>query len=172
MATEVNGRTEAPPVALRDVTGADVAVFLVQQADPEASRMAAFPVRDRATHFAHWEKILADPTLGKQTIVVGGRVAGNVVSFTLAGERLVGYWLGREFWGQGIATRALAAYLALEPARPLHARVAKANPASMRVLEKCGFRVVGKDRAPASPGEPPVDEWIYRYDDPPAGRPS
>ncbi len=164
----MSGRTEAPPVTLRDVTGADVAVFLVQQADPEAARMAAFPIRDRATHFAHWEKILADPTLGKQAIVVGERVAGNVVSFPLGGHRLVGYWLGREFWGQGIATRALAAYLALEPARPLHARVAKANVASCRVLEKGGFRVVGEDCAPGSPGETPVDEWIFRYDDPPA----
>ena len=105
--------------------------------------------------------------MGKQAIVVGGQVAGNVVSFTLGGERLVGYWLGREFWGQGIATRALAAYLALETARPLHARVAKANVASRRVLEKCGFRVAGEGRAPASPGEPPVDEWIFRYNDPP-----
>jgi len=165
----VSGHTKSPPVTLRDVTHADVAVFLLQQADPEAARMAVFPVRDQATHSAHWAKILADPSLGKQAIVVGGRVAGNVVSFTMEGERLVGYWLGREFWGQGIATRALTAYLALETTRPLHARVAKTNVASRRVLEKCGFRVAGEECAPSSPGEPPVEEWIYRYDDPPAG---
>jgi RimJ/RimL family protein N-acetyltransferase len=163
----VSSPPDAPQVALRDVTNADVAVFLEQQADPEAARMAAFPVRDRATHFAHWARILADPSLYKQTIEADGRVAGNVVSFPLGGQQLVGYWLGREFWGRGVATRALAAFLPQLPMRPLHARVAKHNIASRRVLEKCGFVVDGEESAPASPGEAHVDEWIFRYDTPP-----
>jgi RimJ/RimL family protein N-acetyltransferase len=159
--------TQAPgalPVTLRDVTGADVAVFLEQQADAEAARMAAFPVRDRTTHFAHWERILSDPLVRKQAIVCGDRVAGNVVSYTRGSDRLVGYWLGREFWGQGVATRALAAFLALEPVRPLYARVAKHNVASRRVLEKCGFEVEGEDRTASGPSEPLVEEWIFRCD--------
>jgi RimJ/RimL family protein N-acetyltransferase len=52
----------------------------------------------------------------------------------------VGYWLGRSYWGRGIATRALALFLPLVPARPLYAHVASHNTGSMRVLVKCGFR--------------------------------
>jgi len=57
--------------------------------------------------------------------------------------------------GQGVATRALAAFLRVVTERPLHAHVAKHNVGSIRVLEKCGFslereegvEVEGKDVA-------------------------
>src|SRR5215218_9325330 len=52
------------------------------------------------------------------------------------GEREVTYWIGRSYWGKGIATDALTAFLAVERSRPLHARVASDNVASRRVLEK------------------------------------
>jgi RimJ/RimL family protein N-acetyltransferase len=61
-----------------------------------------------------------------------------------SGQREVGYWIGSEYWGKGIATRALAAFLEHDRTRPLHARVAKHNVASVRVLEKCGFTVIGE----------------------------
>jgi RimJ/RimL family protein N-acetyltransferase len=54
----------------------------------------------------------------------------------------VGYWIGREFWGRGLATQALAELAGLVDARPLHAHVVKHNVASIRVLEKCGFAAV------------------------------
>jgi RimJ/RimL family protein N-acetyltransferase len=73
------------------------------------------------------------------------QVAGNVVSWDQAGRRLVGYWMGREFWGRGVATRALSAFVTELMERPLHARVAKDNVASLRVLEKCGFTIAGED---------------------------
>ena len=44
--------------------------------------------------------------------------------FDRDGKRLVGYWIGREFWGKGLATKALAELLAEVTARPLHAYVA------------------------------------------------
>ena len=94
-------------VVLVDVTTEHLPVLFEQQLDDEASRMAAFPARDRAAFMAHWAKILADATLTKRAILVGGRLAGHIGAFTAGGETLVGYWLGREFWGQGIATRAL-----------------------------------------------------------------
>ena len=121
-------------------------VLFEQQLDPEATRMAAFPSRDREAFMAHWAKIIANPTGTARAILVDGRVAGNIVSFVAGGETLVGYWLGREFWGQGIATRALAAFLPLVPARPLLAHVAKHNIGSIRVLEKCGFTLAREER--------------------------
>jgi RimJ/RimL family protein N-acetyltransferase len=130
---------------LRDVAKTDLAVFFEQQLDPEAARMAAFPARDREAFDAHWEKILADETVRAKTIVVDGAVAGNVVSFRHAGKTEVGYWLGREFWGRGLATRALVEFLRLVDERPLYAGVAKHNVGSIRVLEKCGFERFGEE---------------------------
>jgi len=124
---------------LRDVIDSDVPIFFEHQRDPEATSMAAFPARDRAAFDAHWQKILADDQLTAKTVLFEDRVAGNVVSFDQDGKRLVGYWIGREFWGQGLATRALAELLAELPQRPLHAYVATTNAGSIRVLEKCGF---------------------------------
>jgi RimJ/RimL family protein N-acetyltransferase len=124
---------------LRDVIDSDVPIFFEHQRDPEATSMAAFPARDRAAFDAHWQKILADDQLTAKTVLFEDQVAGNVVSFDQDGKRLVGYWIGREFWGQGLATRALAELLAELPQRPLHAYVATTNAGSIRVLEKCGF---------------------------------
>lgn len=127
-------------VVLRPVRDEDLPVFYVHQSDPEANRMASFPARDRAAFDAHWEKIRADATIVIRTIEFQGAVAGNLVSFEKDGAREVGYWLGREFWGRGIASRALAQFLELVSVRPLHAVLAPHNIASRRVLEKCGFR--------------------------------
>jgi RimJ/RimL family protein N-acetyltransferase len=124
---------------LRDVLVSDLPAFFEQQADPEATAMADFPARDRESFDAHWERILADPSLGKKTIVFEGQVAGNVVSWVQDGRRLVGYWLGKEFWGKGLATQALGELIEELDTRPLYAYVAKTNIASIRVLEKCGF---------------------------------
>ena len=80
-----------------------------------------------------------------KTVLFEGDVAGNVVSFVNSGEREVGYWIGREFWGRGVATRALAGFLRLEARRPLCASVARHNVASIKVLQNCGFRVSGEE---------------------------
>ena len=123
-----------------------------QQLDADAVRMANFPSRDRDAFFAHWARILSDDTCVKKTIVLDDAVAGNIGSWQAApDERLVGYWIGKEFWGRGVATRALSEFLRVERQRPLHARVAKHNAASIRVLEKCGFVVIGEDVAGGLP---------------------
>jgi len=125
---------------LRNVEPDDLAVFYEQQLDDEATRMAAFPSRDRAAFDAHWAtSILGNPAAVVQTVVLNGQVAGNIGSWSEDGVRLVGYWIGRKYWGRGVATRALAAFLDIVTERPLHAHVARHNVGSIRVLEKCGF---------------------------------
>ena len=143
-------------VRLRDVAEADLPILFEQQLDPEAVRMANFPSRDRAAFFAHWKRILSDDALVKKAILLDGAVAGNIGSWQTPTERLVGYWIGREFWGRGVATRALAEFLRVETSRPLFARVAKHNLGSIRVLEKCGFVVTGEDVADG------VEELVMR----------
>jgi len=149
-------------VRLRDVIEADLPVFFEQQLDPDANRMAAFPARDRDAFNAHWSRILSDEAVTKKTILFDGHVAGNVMSFEQSGDRLVGYWTGKEYWGKGVATRALSEFLGHEKARPLYAHVAKHNVASIRVLEKCGFTVSGEDRAPSDVGGEEVEELIMK----------
>jgi RimJ/RimL family protein N-acetyltransferase len=127
---------------LRAVVDADLDVLFAHQADPDAYLVADVPTRDRAAFDAHWLKIRNDPEVVIRTIDVDGEVAGHVLSFAMGDERKVGYWLGKEFWGRGIASKALAAFLAIDGRRPLHANVARANPASIRVLEKNGFELL------------------------------
>ena len=126
-------------VELRPVEPADLPILFEHQADPVASALADFPSRDREAFDAHWAKVLADPAAIIRTIVVDGVVAGAVQSWPDDKGRLSGYWIGREFWGQGIASAAMAAFLEIDLERPLHAHVAKANAGSIRVLEKSGY---------------------------------
>lgn len=149
-------------VRLRDVTEGDIPIFFEHQLDPVAIRMAAFPPRDREAFTAHWTKILGDETVTVKTVLFGGLVAGNIVSFERSGLREAGYWLGREYWGKGIATKALSEFLRQVKTRPLHARAARHNIASIRVLEKCGFIISGHDKgSPDARGEE-VEEVILK----------
>ena len=102
---------------------------------------------DRAAFEAHWTKILGDSTGVVRTIVADGEVVGSVFCWVQDDKREVGYRIGQEHWGKGIATAALSQLLAEVSERPLYATVAAHNPASRRVLEKCGFRQVAVERA-------------------------
>ncbi len=128
------------PLRLRRVRESDLESFYEDQRDPLADRMAGFPARDHDAFMAHWHKLMADGTVMLRTILNDGEVAGNIVSFTHGDTREVGYWIRRDRWGKGIATEALRRFLRLDKARPLLAGVVKHNIASIRVLEKCGFR--------------------------------
>ena len=142
---------------IRPVVAGDLEIFYEQQNDPVANTMAVFPARGRDAFATHWkEKVLGVPTNVMRTILDNGRVAGNVGIFGPPEERLVGYWIGREYWGKGIATRGLALLLDEIAERPLFAHVAKTNVGSVRVLEKCGFVTIGEECG----GD--VEEWIMK----------
>jgi RimJ/RimL family protein N-acetyltransferase len=149
-------------IQLRNVQESDLSIFFEQQRDPLANQMAAFPARDKEAFMAHWEKIMKDETIILKTILFEGQVAGNLVSFELSGQREVGYWLRREFWGKGIATRALSEFLKQVKERPLYAHVARHNIASLRVLEKCGFRLQGEEKNFAVIQGEPVEGLILK----------
>jgi RimJ/RimL family protein N-acetyltransferase len=132
-------------VRLREVEPADLPWFFANQADADAASLAGVPSRDRETFDAHWERILNDPSGLIRTVLEDEAVAGNVLSFVRDGERELGYWLGRAFWGRGVASAAVAEFLRIETRRPLFAFVMRGNAGSLRVLEKCGFAVIGSD---------------------------
>src|SRR5687767_1715016 len=152
-------------VVLREVVDDDLPVFFEQQLDREANYMAAFTGKDpadREAFNAHWARIRANDDNIMRTILVDGRVAGYVASYVDAefGKREVTYWIGKEYWGKGVATRALAAYLSLVRERPIYGRAAKDNTASIRVLEKCGFVLTGYDRGFANARGEEIEEAI------------
>ncbi|HEX8077123.1 MAG TPA: GNAT family N-acetyltransferase [Chthoniobacterales bacterium] len=146
---------------LREVQDSDVPIFFKQQLDPDATRMAAFPSRSHDAFMTHWAKIRTQETGILRTIVFQGEVAGNVVYWEQAGEGKVGYWLGKEYWGKGIASAALSQFLRIVKVRPLCAYVAKHNIGSIRVLEKSGFVLAGEEKFSDADGTQ-GEELIYK----------
>jgi len=158
-------------VELREVAPADLDVLFEQQCDEEANRMAVFVPADpfdRPAFDAKWERILANPV---RTIVYEGRVAGWISSWRDPDLHApeVTYWLGREFWGKGIATRALEQFLDVVRERPLLGRAVATNEASIRVLEKCGFVRHSVERGVVAPSGQVVDEVVLELRGPAAG---
>ena len=111
--------------SLREVREADLPIFFAYQLDPDAQAMAAFISKDPANpeaFLAHWHQIRADPTTINRTIVVDGQVAGSVSSYLDDGHPEVTYWLGKHYWGKGLATRALSGFwhTPIRRARSMH----------------------------------------------------
>lgn len=148
---------------IRDVIADDLPILFEHQCEREANVMAAFPARERGAFMTHWTKLLEDSNTIKKAVIVDGEVAGNVVCFERSGKREVGYWIGKTFWGRGIATEALSRVLDEVTERPLYARVAKHNAGSLRVLEKNGFARIGEDRFALETGEV-IEEFVFRLD--------
>lgn len=154
----------AHAVILRDLTENDLPILFEHQNDREASRMAAFLPRDpsdRDAFMTHWKRILADPAVTTKVILWNGQIAGSVGSFCWEGKPQVTYWLGKAFWGKGIATQALTEFLRIFNTRPLYASAARDNPGSIRVLEKCGFAIRGSAKAFAKARGTEVEEVFF-----------
>lgn len=152
-------------VSLREVKESDLEIFFTQQQDTDANFMAAFISRDPNNKRAfdkHWKKILLDDSVIIMTIVYQKKVVGHIASYILFGEREITYWIGKDFWGKGIASSALEKFINLVKVRPLHARAAKDNLASIRVLEKCGFNYIGNDLTFSQYRNEDVEEVIYK----------
>lgn len=156
-------------VSLRSVINADLPIFFEQQKDLEANQMAAFTSRNPSNHKrfnAHWKKIMADESVIIRTIIFLDQVAGYILSYQDEGKPVVGYWIGKEYWGKGIATRALAEFLSsANTVRPIYARTAKDNQASIRVLEKCGFCVIHKTKSFANARGKVIEEYMLELSD-------
>lgn len=159
-------KTPTSVVLLREVTERDLAIFFEHQRDATANRMAAFTAEDpadRDAFTAHWTKILADDTVTIKTILLDGQVVGHIARFVRFGPGAPGevtYWIGREYWGRGVATEALSVFLDDLTTRPLYARAAKDNVASIRVLQKCGFTITGQDKGFANARGEEIEEAI------------
>jgi len=171
---EIRMRKDVPrtsEVLLRDVRESDLLIFFEYQQDPAANYMAAFTIRDptdKGAFAAHWKRILSEDTVLVKTIVFERNVVGNVAKFIDKefGKPEVTYWIGKEYWGMGLATKALSKFLAdVIVARPIYGRAAKDNVASIRVMEKCGFRITGSGKGFANARGKEIEEVILELSD-------
>ncbi|WP_306213952.1 GNAT family N-acetyltransferase [Actinoplanes sp. RD1] len=154
-----------PDIQLRPLADDDLDAIFEFARDPVAVRMAAFTADDpddRAEFDAHWRRIRSDPRIRIRAIVVDGELAGTVANFPVGGDTEITYWLGRSFWGRGIATAAVGRFLETLPVRPVLARAASDNIGSLRVLRKLGFRTTGTEIAYANQRGEEIEETVLR----------
>ncbi|MBB6671326.1 GNAT family N-acetyltransferase [Cohnella nanjingensis] len=152
-------------VTLREVVEADLPIFYEHQLDEEANRMAAFTAKDphdKPAFAAHWTKLLGDERILARTVLADGQAAGHILSYPSFGETEITYWIGRAFWGQGVATSAVSQFLRVQEERPLFARAAKDHLASLKVLERNGFKIVSEDRGFANARGEEIEEYVLR----------
>jgi RimJ/RimL family protein N-acetyltransferase len=145
----------------------DLELFFTFQLDKEASYMAAFTPQnpsDKSAYLIKYTKLFNDPAINNQTIIVDNIIAGSIAKFEIEGDAEITYWIDKKFWGKGIATMALQHFLTIENARPLFGRVAFDNRGSQRVLEKCGFKKIGKDKGFANARQKEIEEFIYKLE--------
>lgn len=151
-------------VKLKDTKLSDLDVLFDFQTDAEANYLAAFTSGnpdDKTAYIEKWTKIISDKEKINKTIFFGDEIAGSIGKFELEGRPEITYWIGKKFWGKGIATQALRLLLEIEKTRPIFARAAFDNFGSGRVLEKCGFEKIGKDKGFANARGKEIEEIIY-----------
>jgi RimJ/RimL family protein N-acetyltransferase len=141
-------------VSLREVAEQDLSDFFVHQLEP--------------AHVARLGESLSTANVKVRTISADDKIVGYVAHFWRNDQPEVSYWIGSEHWNKGFATRALRRFLAEVEVRPLYARAAKNNIGSVRVLEKCGFSVVGEGQFVAEGHE--VGEFIFALGESQSGR--
>ena len=152
-------------IKLRPTVISDLDILFQFQTDKEGGYLAAFMSKDPTDKLAYitkYTKLLADPTINNQTILLDNTIVGSVAKFVMEGDPEVTYWIDRKYWGQGIATKALSQLLAIETIRPIFGRVAFDNFGSQKVLEKCGFVKIGTDRGFANARQEEIEEFIYK----------
>jgi RimJ/RimL family protein N-acetyltransferase len=161
------------PAVVREWRREDVAGLARQANDRRVwlNMRDAFPhPYDRLDAEAFITAAMASTPPNRLAIVADGQVAGGI-GYTLHGdvERVgaeVGYWLGHEFWGRGLATAAVQALT--DHAFRSHPELCRlwavpyaTNPASARVLEKAGYLCEGTLRQSAIKDGRVLDQRMY-----------
>jgi RimJ/RimL family protein N-acetyltransferase len=156
-----------PLIALRPVADSDLGPLFEQMRDPESVQMAAFTPDDpddRTAFDAHMARVRSSPDITQRAVTCDNQLVGSIAAFVLDGRTEITYWIDRASWGRGIASRALELLLDLVPVRPLYARAASDNAASLRVLQKSGFKAIGTENSFAPGRNGIIEETILRKD--------
>lgn len=150
-------------VKLRNVHEKDLDIFFEHQQDPTSQQMAAFIHKDpsdRMAFDAHWDKIMNNKEVIIKTILFNDQVVGHIAKFVMFDEPELTYWIGKGFWGKGIATQGLKLFLGEVNIRPIYARASADNTGSIRVLEKCDFQLKAHEKGFANARGKEIDEVV------------
>ena len=158
-------------ITLRPIQPDDLDAFFTHQQHKPAQHMAAFIHEDpssRTDFDAHWTKLMNSDAILKRSIESDGQLVGHIMSFDMGGgddqTREITYWIDHHHWGKGIATESIRLFLEIETTRPLHGRAAKDNTASIRSMEKCGFKLIAEERGFAHARGEEIDEVVMVFD--------
>ncbi len=154
-------------IKLRPTEIADLNTLFEFQLDKESGYLAAFMPKDstdKTAYLTKHTKLLSNPTINNQTILIDNTIVGSIAKFVMGGDAEITYWLDKKFWRQGITTKALKNFLVIERNRPIYGRVAFDNLRSQKVLEKCGFFKIGSDKGFANARQTEIEEYIYKLD--------
>ena len=162
---------ETARIKLRPWLDSDAEALFKYASDPEVGPRAGWPphksveeslniIRTLFHNPTTWAIVLK--TTGEAIGAIGYGPSCDCKLPAREGEPIVGYWVGKSYWNQGICTEALK--LMLEHIREttdipsLISGHFIDNPASGRVMEKCGF---------VPTGETCIDETQYQGQDRP-----
>jgi [ribosomal protein S5]-alanine N-acetyltransferase len=154
-----------PSITLRSTILSDLDTLFEFQTDKEAGYLAAFMPKDpndKVAYISKYTKLLSDPSVNNQTIILNQTIVGSIAKFMMDGETEITYWIDRQYWGQGIASEALAMFLEVVSIRPIYGKVAFDNIGSQKVLENAGFLKVGVDKGFANARQMEIEEFIYK----------
>ena len=158
-------KTNPLNIELRPTVVEDLDTLFLFQMDKVGGYLAAFMPEDptdKTAYINKYTKLLSDPTVNNQTIILDNTIVGSIAKFVMHGDTEITYWIDKQFWGQGIATHALTLFLAIEKNRPIFGRVAFDNLGSQKVLENCHFVKVGTDKGFANARQTVIEEFIYQ----------
>jgi RimJ/RimL family protein N-acetyltransferase len=166
---------ETARLAMRPPTTADADEIALLSADPTLGLMTAaipkpFTLEDARAFVlgSARRRRPASMTFSIRRRETGDLIGGIGWSEGQGGEIELGYWLGAEHRGRGLATEAARAVLdaafEMTAATAATARCRVTNPASRGVLERCGFQweSAGFVRSPGAAGSVAVD--VFRLD--------
>jgi RimJ/RimL family protein N-acetyltransferase len=151
-------------IELRDLDDDDLDAVFEMMRDPEGVAMAAFTADDpddRAAYDAWIARQRDDRDVLLQVVTENGGFAGTAAVFTVDGDREVSFWIARHAWNRGVATAALRLLVSREPVRPLFARTAAHNVASVAVFRHSGFTEVSRNVAFAPGLGREVEEIVF-----------
>lgn len=152
---------------LRNTNKSDLEKLFIIQLDKEANFLAAFTSKNptnKNEYINKWTRLLTNPTVNMQTIIINNEVAGSVVKYEIESKVEITYWIDKKFWGKGITTEALVEFLKMENNRPIYGRVAFDNFGSQKVLEKCDFKKIGIEKGYANGRKKEIEEFVYKLD--------
>ena len=151
-------------IELKNTNLNDLEALFLFQLDKDANYLAAFTSKNPSNKDAYmekWTRLLADKKINVRTILLKNKIVGSIAKFEMEGNAEITYWIGKEFWGKGIASTALKKFLEVEKTRPLFGRIAFDNLGSKKVLENCGFSKIGIEKGFANAREKEIEEIIF-----------